>query len=234
MVKGEIYVGEQSSNVDMLMSLFSSLKKTGDERICDCDEDNDSDNNNDALLLVILDIEYCLNEFFNVRKNVKSKVKVNLTQDQAILGIETLTFQYEKMLQTTKSSTLESKKMKSILKSLLLLLKNEASKLPPEKTAREVVGRIFIPCLSSLNKNDQMSSAGQITFISDALVTLLQNPNHASAMLAPLVHDVYIMSNYGKEEQTVNPLQIRLQSVVLKSLNVAKKQGRLKDQIQKQ
>ena len=237
MVKGEIYArralhfGEQSSNVDMLMSLFSSLKKTGDERICDCDEDNDSDNNNDALLLVILNIEYCLNEFFNVRKNVKSKVKVNLTQDQAILGIETLTFQYEKMLQTTKSSTLESKKMKSILKSLLLLLKNEASKLPPEKTARDVVGRIFIPCLSSLNKNDQMSSAGQITFISDALVTLLQNPNHASAMLAPLVHDVYIMSNYGKEEQTVNPLQIRLQSVVLKSLNVAKKQGRLKDQI---
>lgn len=143
MVKGEIYVGEQSSNVDMLMSLFSSLKKTGDERICDCDEDNDSDNNNDALLLVILDIEYCLNDFFNVWKN--AKVKVNLTQDQAILGIETLTFQYEKMLQTTKSSTLESKKMKSILKSLLLLLKNEASKLPPEKNCTRRSRKNFYP-----------------------------------------------------------------------------------------
>jgi len=192
---------------------------------------NDHDHDDYLHSLVAQSIERCLNNFIN-DEGGKHTHKMSLTKNQVMFGITTLSFHYNK----SKSSILESNTASSILVSLALLVKSEVCQLPPEKTACGVTAGVFLPYLSSLNTQEQKlstndSSVGKITCIYDSLVALLQNPCHASAMLAPLVQDVSVISDYGMEEQTVNPLRIRLLSVILQNLEMLNKQKRTEEQI---
>ena len=235
---------EQSSNTNIFMTLLCLLEIKEDNVVV-VDDDND-DNDNDVHSLVAQSIERCLNNYTNNEKDNTSKM--NLTRNEVIFGIDTLSSHYNKS--EDQYYSLESDVKSSILISLALLVKNEVCQLPPEKTACGIIGGIFIPYLSSSAHHDQSHQQQQqqqqqqeqniptmnsyprkIACISEALVVLLQNPSHASAMLAPLVQDVSIISDYGMEEQTMNPLRIRLLSVLLQNLETLSKLKRTEEQI---
>jgi hypothetical protein len=226
---------EQSSNANIFMTLLCLLEIKEDNDVVVDDNDDDDDVHS----LVAQSIERCLNNCTNDEKNNTSKM--NLTRNEVIFGMHTLSSHYNKSEGSYYS--LESDVKSSFLISLALLVKNEACQLPPEKTACGVIGDIFIPYLSSsLTHHDQNQQQEQnmptinsyprkIACISEAIVALLQHPSHASAMLAPLVQDVSIILDYGMEEQTVNPLRIRLLSVLLQNLETLSKLRRTEEQI---
>ena len=85
------------------------------------------------------------------------------------------------------------------LVSLAKSLGDVLDQIPATRVAESIVSDIFL-------KKPDMSPSCQMSVL-QAIQTLLQSPNHASAMLAPLVEDV---SPEGKEQLRVNPIRIQL------------------------
>jgi len=201
---------EIPSNTDVFMGLVSLLKSDS--------EMEQSEESDDLNLLVGKTIESYL-KISNIGGKTNALLTIDLSKSQVELGISTLSSHYKKWSIQQPQSPMAS----TLLVAIALLTKDHISELPPESTARHVVGAIFIPYLSSLrqNQNRLESSATTLSpwvemkYVCEATIALLRNPSHASAILAPLVADV---SNFGIEEETMNPLKIELFGVLLKYL----------------
>jgi hypothetical protein len=217
---------EQSWNTDVFMALLNALE------IADFN----------VRFFVSKTVESFLKLSVNGRKK-QTLSKINLSKSQIQFGIATLLSRYNDL--SVQPPEIQSSMHSSLLVSIALFVSNYVCELPPESTARRVVGAIFIPYLSSFKQNkdkEQGQEQGQrhqfglttascssSTFIfkcvCEATIALLQNPSHASAILAPLVEDVSIQLGYGIEEQTINPLRMELLWVLLKCLETPHDQG---------
>ena len=96
-------------------------------------------------------------------------------------------------------SSLVSSKDSPRIQCLSRLVLVASQKMPAEDTAHEVVGSTLLPVLEEGNHD--------ISIVLDALLCLLKDPLHASALLAPLTLDV---TDQGQEQSVSNPLRKRL------------------------
>ena len=150
---------------------------------------------------------------------------MTLTKSQVEVGVTTLSSHYHKW--NLRHPEAQSRMADGLLIGIALLVKSHVSDLAPELTAQRIVGAIFIPYLSSLRQDRdrtqrQEDSSAPSMFpmkhVCGGIIALLANPSHASAILAPLVEDFTTPFNYGIEEQTINPLRMKLLRVLLKWL----------------
>ena len=217
---------EQSWNTDVFMALLNALE------IADFN----------VRFFVSKTVESFLKLSVNGRKK-QTLSKINLSKSQIQFGITTLLSRYNDL--SVQPPEIQSSMHSSLLVSIALFVSNYVCELPPESTARRVVGVTFIPYLSSFKQNKDQeqgqeqgqrhqfglttASCSSSTFIfkcvCEATIALLQNPSHASAILAPLIEDVSIQLGYGIEEQTINPLRMELLWVLLKCLETPHDQG---------
>jgi hypothetical protein len=144
--------------------------------------------------------------------------QIAFTQPQALHLIKTLSFQCYKLPPRQPLT------FACILRCLALVVRSHRAFLPGEETAQTLVGGTFLPYLEndSLRRKVALAevSSGSTTrtyrCICETTKTLLIDPKHSSALLAPLVHDISILD--GKEEQAINPLRSRLLAVFAKPL----------------
>ena len=194
------------SNTDVFVALLDLLKIAGERKVFDGSDDLRS--------LIALTIESCW-KISETGGKTNSLTNLCLSRPQVELGVATLSFHYHEL--SARPPETQSQVAFSLLFAIALLTKNYIYDLPPESTARHVVGAIFIPYLSSSRLNrDQIKGQNEvhpIKFVCEATIALLNNPSHASAILAPLVQ-----FEYGIEEQITNPLRVELLGVLLKCL----------------
>lgn len=193
---------EIPSNTDIFMELLHLLKSEVEKK--------DSDN---LSLILAQAIESYL-KVSETGGKTNSLLKISFSKSQVGIGIAALSSQYNKWSVQQQTET-KSPMVSSLLVSIALLTKNHVSELPPESTARNVVGGIFVPYLRQNQDPSISTTTTHLKCVCEATIALLRNPSHASAILAPLVEDV---SNYGIEEQTINPLKTELLAVLLKYL----------------
>ena len=213
-------------NGAMFMALLSLLKIAN--------ENGSFDETDGMEFLVAQTIESCLR--LSLLEDEKDTISTwNLSNSQVEYGICTMSSRYN------NNDT-------SLLVSITLFVRKHIRELPPESTAQNIVGKILIPYISVLHRKQDRDETDQskstipsplpvkeIQYVCDALIALLQNQSHASAILAPLVKDVSIQFNYGAEEQVVNPLRKELLLVLLQRLETPHDQdnndfGRIEEQ----
>ncbi len=202
---------EIPSNTDVFMGLVALLKSD-----TEMEQTEASDDLNSSVVQTI--VSYL--KISNMGGKTNVLLTTGLSKSQVELGITTLSTHYKKWNVRGPQSPMAS----SLLVATALLTKDHVSELPPESTARHIVGAIFIPYLSESRLNQDrlrssttttLSSLVEMKYVCEATIALLRNPSHASAMLAPLVADV---SNFEIEEETMNPLKMELFGVLLKYL----------------
>ena len=220
---------EKSEAIQNLASLISkttniSRLQTADEIPCNTDvfmellhllksEEEKEDSGNLGLILA-----QTIESYLKVSETggkTNSLLKIIFSKSQVGIGIATLSSQYNKWSVRQPTET-KSPMVSSLLVSIALLTKNHVTELPPESTARNVVGGIFIPYLRQNQDPSTSTTTTHLKCVCEATIALLRNPSHASAILAPLVEDVSIQFNYVIEEQTINPLKTELLGALLK------------------